>query len=373
MDHISRRLFLRLGLLAGAGAAGFFAFRSWHKPSTKSTLVVGALRSKDPKSHYIGLIEPSFGQVNRIPVRFAGHGFARNPLQPNLMIMFPHEQSPEACEFDLSSKAVTRYFSSSPLHHFYGHGTFSSDGKVLFSTENDYEGEHGKITMRDARSLELIGEFPSFGVDPHEMIFLPDGHTVAIANGGLKTDPRVDKGEVALGPVQSSLVFVDIATRALVKKIEIDNTMLSFRHLSLLPGDEVAVAIQDKGFGSGPGSLLYKSVDQEKVAAFEFPNDLRAKAKHHSLSVATIDNEVVVLTSPNGNLVTLWDAESGRMLAEQTVPRASGVAVTGADEITVTSHTGSAFILEARSLKILREIPPIEPELNWGSHLYSVF
>jgi hypothetical protein len=75
-----------------------------------------------------------------------------------------------------------------PDRHFYGHAAFSRDGRVLFTSENDIPRGRGVVAVRDADDLRVLAEIPSFGVGPHELVALPDGHTLAIANGGLFTD-----------------------------------------------------------------------------------------------------------------------------------------------------------------------------------------
>ena len=42
------------------------------------------------------------------------------------------------------------WFTSKPYRHFFGHGVFSADGKLLYTTENDYQNARGMIGVRDA-------------------------------------------------------------------------------------------------------------------------------------------------------------------------------------------------------------------------------
>ena len=83
--------------------------------------------------------------------------------------------------------------------HFYGHGAFTADGGALFTTENDIA--DGR---RAARRLGRRGRLPpdrrgaSGGIGPHEVRLMPDGARLAVANGGIETDPTSGRAELNL-------------------------------------------------------------------------------------------------------------------------------------------------------------------------------
>ena len=41
-----------------------------------------------------------------------------------------------------------------------------------------------------------IGELASFGVGPHEVVLMPDGATLVVANGGIRTHPDRDRAKL---------------------------------------------------------------------------------------------------------------------------------------------------------------------------------
>ena len=46
------------------------------------------------------------------------------------------------------------------------------------------------IGVRDAQDgYRQIGELPSDGIGPHEATLMPDGKTLVVANGGIRTHP----------------------------------------------------------------------------------------------------------------------------------------------------------------------------------------
>ena len=74
--------------------------------------------------------------------------------------------------------------------HFYGHGVFSGDGRFLYATENNMaSGDGSSASMPRLTAIARIGEFASGGIGPHDLVLMPDGRSLAVANGGLRTHP----------------------------------------------------------------------------------------------------------------------------------------------------------------------------------------
>jgi hypothetical protein len=71
-----------------------------------------------------------------------------------------------------------------PDRAFNGHVIASPDGKRLYTTETNLETGQGLIGLRDAATLEKTGEWPTHGMDPHELLLDADGSLV-VANGGI--------------------------------------------------------------------------------------------------------------------------------------------------------------------------------------------
>src|SRR5690606_23967829 len=79
-----------------------------------------------------------------------------------------------------------------------------------------------------------IGEHPSHGVGPHEIILLSDGRTLAIANGGIDTVPEAGRAMLNLDEMQPNLAFADAESGALIARHELsaDLNRLSIRHIA---------------------------------------------------------------------------------------------------------------------------------------------
>jgi hypothetical protein len=89
---------------------------------------------------------------------------------------------------------------------------FFADGRLLYSTENDFDNARGVIGIYDATDgFRRIGEFFSGGIGPHDMTVLPDGRTMLIANGGLETHPDYGRTVLNVATMKPNLAFIDLA------------------------------------------------------------------------------------------------------------------------------------------------------------------
>lgn len=114
---------------------------------------------------------------------------------------------------------------------FNGHVISSADGRHVFTTETDLETGQGLIGVRDAASLQKLAEWPSHGMDPHELLQGADG-SLLVANGGIPTLPETGRLKLNLDRMDSSLVRLDPDRGALLGQWRLDDARLSLRHMA---------------------------------------------------------------------------------------------------------------------------------------------
>jgi hypothetical protein len=122
-----------------------------------------------------------------------------------------------------------------PGRAFNGHVIASADGLRIFTTESDLESGAGLVGVRDARSLAKLAEWPTFGIDAHELILdnLDPAHpTLLVANGGVPTRPETGRAKIDMDSMDSSLVRLDAASGALLGQWRLADRRLSLRHLA---------------------------------------------------------------------------------------------------------------------------------------------
>ena len=179
------------------------------------------------------------------------------------------------------------WFATRPNRHFFGHGAFSADGRLLYSTENDYDGARGVIGVRDATdSYKQLGEFSAHGVEPHDIQLLADGRTMVIANGGIRTRPE-SADELNIPDMQPSLVYVDVETGDLLEEQRLAPGLhqISIRHLAIAARDTIAFGCQYRGPEEDAPPLVGFHRRGEPLAVVSAPGETQFGMKTYSASV----------------------------------------------------------------------------------------
>jgi hypothetical protein len=341
-----------------------------------ANLLLGPNTDASSGKEGLGIIDLAAGRVETIPTGVMGHSVIQRPGAPDTVMMFAQRPGRRSCEIDLMLGEKTRIIKARKGHHFYGHGAYSADGAYLYTTENNFKTEQGVIVIRDASSMQVLEEFQTHGDGPHELYFLEGGKTVVVANGGLKTSPKRMDGYKPYNRdnMKSSLVVLETASGKLLDRFALENKYLSIRHLSLSPRGTVAMAIQDRedtDTHSGGPLLCVRDSDGNVVQLQD--DELYDRMTYHTLSISLFEEHSLVgATSPNGNLVTFWNIETGQPVKTFTTKEPTGLVLT-ADKrrFVVTTSEGEIHVLDAQTLEI-EEMPlDLGRSGPWGSHLCS--
>ena len=134
---------------------------------------------------------------------------------------------------------------------FNGHVITSADGATLWTTETDLDTAQGRLGVRDAASLDKTGEWATHGMDPHQLLALPQAvgglpaGTLMVANGGIPTLPETGRSKRELGRMDASLVALHPASGELLGQWRLDDPHLSIRHLAWDPvSNTLGIALQ---------------------------------------------------------------------------------------------------------------------------------
>ncbi|MCK5089065.1 MAG: DUF1513 domain-containing protein, partial [Hyphomicrobiaceae bacterium] len=128
--------------------------------------------------------------VREIPLEGRGHDIAFE-RSSGTAVVFARRPGSFALAFDVHGRRKPTLITTPKNRHFYGHGAFSADGRLLYATEHDSDTRHGLLGVYNVTGgFARIGEMPTYGIGPHEVIMLPDAKTLAVANGGIETDEK---------------------------------------------------------------------------------------------------------------------------------------------------------------------------------------
>lgn len=264
------------------------------------------------------------------------------------------------------------WFSPKPDRHFFGHGVFSADGRLLYTTENDYERGRGVIGVRDADAgYRQIGELAGYGIGPHDLALLSDGRTVVIANGGILTHPDSKREELNLATMQPSLVYVDIETGDLLEeqKLAPDLHQLSIRHLAVAENDTVVFGCQYRGPEEDTPPLIGFHRRGERPVIVPAPDTTQIALRNYIGSVtADAGGEIVAASAPKGGLVTYWDVSTRRFLGTSELGDGCGLAP--------THHSASFLLTSGEGWLALSETDGIlsrqSSPYHWDNHAVLV-
>ena len=114
---------------------------------------------------------------------------------------------------------------------FNGHAVVSADGLTVYTTETDLDSGVGCIGVRDARTLVKRDEWPTHGIDAHQLLWdRAQPQHLIVANGGVAMAPETGRVKLGLQSMDSSLVRIDAQTGRLDGQWRLDDPRLSQRH-----------------------------------------------------------------------------------------------------------------------------------------------
>ena len=367
-----RRLKGKDSQAAGAAVAALRASGNVQRtgaPSPDRDLILGGGSFVDPKDGktqrfvFAAVELADQPSVSLVATDFLPHGIAIDPSRPTRLIAF-EKIGPHAVEIDLGSSEAGRRLLPVEGRWFYGHGAFSADGRLLYSTETIRAEERGVVGVRDAASLEYLGEFPTYGENPHDCELIEDGRVLVITNGG----------GVAGGPKQASVTYVDVATQRLLEKVDIPDPRFNAGHLAV-PGPQclVVVSAPRKGLADdAPGAVSIRRAG-EPLRTMTEPAGVVSRMAGEALSIQIHHpSQIAAVTHPSGTMVTFWSLRNARLLKALDLPRARGLALTLDERRFVVSYGTSAEIAFIDPARLeLESSGGLSRSFLSGSHLFN--
>jgi len=321
------------------------------------------------------VLDAQGGIARKIDLEARGHSFAIDAPRQRAVV-FGRQAGFFATAFDLQGRQPDAALPLPPDRHYFGHGVYRDDGHLLFATENDFEAGRGVLGVYDASpggAYRRVGEFDSAGVGPHEVLLMPDGRTLCVANGGILTHPDYGKLELNLDTMAPSLVYLDLASGTVVDRVALPAHLhrLSIRHLAIAADGAVWFGMQYSGPTTDQPPLLGRHRrGQSSAELFSGPPEVLRRLRNYVGSVAVdAAGKVVATSSPVGGLVVYWDADNGACLGTTTIADGCGVAPAGDGSFVLSSGEG---VLQKSGPDLSTTEFDRDPSAAWDNHFRRV-
>ncbi|MGO1246674.1 MAG: DUF1513 domain-containing protein [Oceanisphaera sp.] len=318
---MQRRQFLKCMTAAGVlSSLGLMGCTPLYKPAQQAYVIGGGRRTHH---RFVAQALNMDGSLRyELPLPARGHGIT---VHPHLPLAVCHARRPGQfmCLFNHANGEQIQLYSADANRHFYGHGTFSADGRTLFTTEGVSQTSQGVIGVYHVgeQRLTKMDEFTGFGIGPHEIRTLPNGNIV-IGVGGVHT---LGREPLNLDTMAPSLTYLDANTGHILEQAHLSDPKLSIRHLAVTQAGEVFSGQQYRGEPDDYPPLIVHHKPGQALQPLGGDTLDWARFNHYIASIAVTDT-LIAATSPPGNCYGLWHKASGELIRISPLPDASGAA-----------------------------------------------
>lgn len=372
-----RRTFLGLAG-AAAGVAALLPGVAIAAPAGAPLRYVSSRHDQLTGEYSAAVVDAEGCVLRSVPLPDRGHSLAVRPGGREVVAMARRPDT-FAVAFEIEGGQPPVEFSAAEGRHFCGHAVFSADGGRLLATENDTEAGHGVLGIYDAADgYRRLGEVPTAGIGPHQLLRGRTGGTLVVANGGILTAAH-SREKLNLDTMSPSLTYLSGADGRVRQSVRLPadrHHLLSIRHIDVAPDGAVAFGCQDQGAAEDALPLVGCHRPGEPAPVlFDTPKSVRLAMKGYVGSV-TLDpaGEVVGASSPRGGVMAFWRLVDGRFLGTLELADGCGLAPGAAPgRFVASSGRGRMVDYDARAQRAVEiEIEPMERMSQWDHHMLAV-
>ncbi|WP_425929813.1 DUF1513 domain-containing protein [Pseudomonas sp. NyZ201] len=363
-----RRQALKLGsvLLSALTLGGWTLLRQKEQPP----LLLSARDDADGQHYAVGYrLDGTRVFATRVAQRC--HDIIDHPELP-IALFVARRPGTESYLIDLRDGRLLQTVTSQPNRHFYGHAVIHKSGEWLYATENDTT-DPGRgvlgVYRFDGERLVHSGELSTHGIGPHQVSWLPDGETLVVANGGIRTEAE-SRVEMNLDAMEPSLVLMR-RDGSLISKETLAQQMNSVRHLAIGSDGTVVACQQFMGDAHETAQLLAIKRPGQPFEAFPVPEHQLQSMAQYTASVAVHSElRLVAMTAPRANRLFIWNLDDASVRLDAPMPDCAGVGAV-ADGFVVTSGQGRCRLYDCRQETLVGQ--PLQlPSGLWDNHLHLV-
>ena len=365
---MNRRDALKLALV---GAAGFAMPKLMASSGTGLATTLFSASENNSGQYQLSLFTLATNEARHIALPFRAHDILPLP-STSQVLAFGRRPQMQCVLVNTDGSGTTKEINATEGRHFFGHGYLNTDNTILFTTESEYDEARGVIGLRDANTLQPIGEYESYGVGPHDIHLMPDGKTLVVANGGIETHPDYGRRKLNIDTMQPSLVYIDLASGKKIDEYRLDDHQLSIRHLAISPTGDVGVATQFQGDLSKrqPNSLVAWQQNGGDLVNLPMPKALSKNLKGYIADIAYDDvRQRLVVTAPRGNQVLLWNLKNQSTLQTFDLSEPSGISFYD-NSFLISNTKGALVTLDPTRLDSVFSQRYKDSKISWDNHLF---
>lgn len=336
------------------------------------------LCAKNPKGQYVAVKITENGDIEQqFTLADRGHGHAKS--QNGDIAIFARRPNNQLYLIDKDGQMQVIYAPEG--RHFFGHGIFSPDAKLLYCSENDFDHEDpdatGVIGVWDVKAGTKIGEFSSGGIGVHQLVLMADGETLVVANGGILTHPDNPRQKLNLIDMQPNLAFINRKNGHIFNQLSLPHELhqLSIRHLDVTAKGQVAIAMQYQGDMSDNVPLLATIGGNKSLKFTQMPLENLQKNRQYIGSICfDTSGEFFAASSPRGNLVNFF-SQNGQFLNQISLVDVCALAPSGTkNEFIIATGTGEIcrYNVAKNQLKKLRLKSSKADLYQWDNHMLAL-
>ena len=339
-------LFLNLGLFK------FNLANASHK-NTKSYKIISPIKFNE--NYYLAIFNNKGSEVSKVKLPFRAHdSIVLSDLRK--LIIISRRPENKFFVFDLKKLIISDTIMAPTGRHFYGHGVYSEETKLLYLTENNYkypDERSGSIGIYSPyKNFKRVGELPSYGIGPHELK-VDNNSNLVVANGGVLTHPDYPRVKLNITNIESNIALINKKSGLLKKTIKLPKKYkeLSIRHIDIDLNKNIYAGCQiynrkSKGFLS----TIFKC-SKRNIEFFKFPKVFQG-INNYIGTVKFLGKENFVIASfPRSGKVMVWENRNLNLVSYLNHYDACGLAINPyTEEPLISSGKGNIFSIDKENI-----------------------
>jgi len=277
---------------------------------------------------------------------------------------------------DLDKATLTQTISAKHGYHFYGHGVLSADDHYLFTTENDFQKNRGIVGVYDTTdNFKRVDEFNSGDIGPHQLAFLSDNKTLAIANGGIQTHPSQPRKKLNLDTMTPSLVYLDTQNGSILDRYEPEEKEMSIRHLAVTKQDAIILGIQHQSKLIKNTPLVLCHQGEQMLKPFSLEDKSWSLFNNYIASIAVDDTGLYAIgTSPRGDCAAIFEISTMALTKRFAIRDVAGASYSPSHQAFLTSNGyGQVFAIPVKDTTNHGNRQIFQAShLQWDNHLNTL-